>query len=62
MEIFIKLLIGFAVFFIGVVLNVSIMRKVEGKAKGFLPIGSFLIICAGLVILVLMAGSIKISL
>jgi hypothetical protein len=62
MEIFIKLLIGFAVFFIGVVLNVSIMRKVEGKAKGFLPIASFLIICAGLVILVLMAGSIKISL
>jgi hypothetical protein len=62
MEIFIRLLIGFAVFFIGVVFNVSIMRKVEGKAKGFLPIFSFLIICAGLVILVLMASSIKTSL
>lgn len=62
MDIFIRLLIGFAVFFIGVVLNVSIMRKGAGKAKGFLPIASFLIICAGLVILVLMAGSIKTSL
>lgn len=62
MEIGIKLLIGFAVFFTGVALNVSIMRRVEGKATGFLPIFSFLIICAGLVILVLMAGSIKTAL
>lgn len=62
MQIFIKLLIGFAVFFTGVVLNVSIMRKTQGKAEGFLPMFSFLIICAGLVILVYMASSIQVNL
>lgn len=62
MEIFIKLFIGFAIFFTGVVFNVSIMRKKEGQSKGFLPLASFLIICAGLIILVAMASSIKINL
>ena len=61
MEIFTKLLIGFAVFFTGVVLNVRIMRKTSGQAKGFLPIAYFLIICAGLVILVAMASSIRVN-
>jgi len=62
MEIFIKLLIGFTIFFTGVVLNVRIMRKTSGQAKGFLPLASFIIICAGLVILVAMASSIKVNL
>jgi len=62
MEIFIKLLIGFAIFFTGVTLNVSIMRKAEGKAKGFMPALSFIVICAGLVVLVWVASSIKIAL
>ncbi len=62
MEIFIKLLIGFAIFFTGVVLNVSIMRKTAGKPEGFMPYFSFVIICAGLVILIAMAGSIDVAL
>jgi hypothetical protein len=62
MEVFIKLFIGFAIFFTGVVLNVRIMRKTSGQAKGFLPLASFIIICAGLVILVAMASSIKVNL
>jgi len=61
MEIFIKLLIGFAIFFTGVVLNVSIMRKTGGKATGFMPIFSFLIICAGLAALVWLASTIKVA-
>lgn len=61
MEIFVKLLIGFAIFFTGVVLNVSIMRKTGGKAKGFMPLFSFLIICAGLAALIWMAGTIPVA-
>ncbi|MEI6632244.1 MAG: hypothetical protein WCP22_00335 [Chlamydiota bacterium] len=61
MEIFIKLLIGFAIFFTGTVLNVSIMRKTGGKATGFMPIFSFLIICAGLAALVWLASTIKVA-
>ena len=52
MEIFLKLLIGFAIFFTGVVLNVSIMRKTGGKATGLMPLVSFVIICAGMAALV----------
>jgi hypothetical protein len=61
MEIFLKLLIGFAIFFIGVVLNVSIMRKTGGKATGLMPLFSFVIICAGLVALVWLASTIKVA-
>jgi hypothetical protein len=61
MDIFIKLLIGFAIFFTGVMLNVSIMRKTQGKPEGFLPYFSFVIICAGLVTLIAMASSITIA-
>jgi vacuolar-type H+-ATPase subunit I/STV1 len=61
MEIFIKLFIGFAIFFTGVVFNVSVMSKTDGRAKGFLPLASFLIICAGLVVLVAMASSISVN-
>ena len=61
MEIFIKLLVGFAIFFTGVVLNVSIMRKTGGKATGFMPIFSFLIILAGLAALVWLASTIKVA-
>jgi hypothetical protein len=61
MEIFVKLLIGFAIFFTGVVLNVSIMRKTGGKATGFMPIFSFLIILAGLAALVWLASTIKVA-
>ena len=62
MDIFLKLLIGFAVFFVGVILNVWIMHKFEGrKAEGFLPMLSFILICAGLVILVVMANVIPVN-
>ena len=61
MEILLKLLIGFALFFTGVVLNVSIMRKTGGKATGFMPLFSFLIICAGLAALVWFASTIRVS-
>lgn len=61
MEILVKLLIGFAIFFIGVALNVSIMRKTGGKATGFMPLFSFIIICAGLFALVWLAGTIRVS-
>lgn len=60
MEILVKLFIGFAIFFTGVVLNVSIMRKTGGKATGFMPLFSFLIICAGLATLVWFASSISV--
>jgi hypothetical protein len=53
MEVAIKLLIGFAIFFTGVVFNVSIMKKVEGKPKGFLPLPPFIVICAGLLFLLI---------
>ncbi|MCX6356952.1 MAG: hypothetical protein NT045_03600 [Candidatus Aureabacteria bacterium] len=62
MAIAVKLLIGFAIFFTGVVLNVSIMRRTEGKAKGIMPMLSFIIICAGLVVLVWMASTIRVTL
>jgi len=61
MEIFTRLLIGFAIFFTGVTLNVSIMRKKEGKAKGIMPALSFVVICAGLTVLVWMASVINIT-
>ncbi|MDD5557107.1 MAG: hypothetical protein PHN82_07645 [bacterium] len=62
MEIIVKLFIGFAIFFTGVVLNVRIMRRTGGKAEGFMPMLSFIIICAGLVALVVMASTIQVSL
>lgn len=62
MEIVVKLLIGFVVFFVGVVLNVTIMKKFEGRqAEGFLPMLSFILICAGLVMLVVMASSVQVD-
>lgn len=61
MEIFVKLLAGFVIFFTGVVLNVSIMRKTEGKARGFMPALSFVVICLGLVVLVWVASTIRVA-
>lgn len=62
MGIFIKLLIGFIVFFGGVIFNVSIMNKFEGrKIVGIMPMLSFIVIIAGLVILVYMSTTIPVD-